>query len=87
MLLVAYAKVARTQAGVRALRCDVGTLSITLRKLAHQVFAEITPIARRKTRKVFVPLSHQCLEGLFGSAPVLSPALRIPFVFAVANWL
>ena len=80
MLLVAYAKVARTQAGVTAVRYDVGTLSIMLRKLAHPVFAEITPIARRKTRKVFVPRSPQCLEGLFGSVPVLSPVLRSPFV-------
>eukprot|EP00974_Lingulodinium_polyedra_P103958 10062803-Lingulodinium_polyedra.AAC.1 len=39
MLLVAYAKVARTQAGVRAARCKVGPLRFVFRKLAHQVLA------------------------------------------------
>eukprot|EP00974_Lingulodinium_polyedra_P080958 7843691-Lingulodinium_polyedra.AAC.1 len=76
MPLVAYAKVTRTQAGVRAVRCDIGTLSIAFRKLAHQVCAQVTPIGWRKTRKLFAPLSLQCLEGMFGGVPVLSPVLR-----------
>ena len=66
MPLVAYAKVARTQAGVRAVRYDLGTLSIAFRKLAHQVLAQVTPIGWRKTRNLFAPLSLQCLEGIFG---------------------
>ena len=52
VLLAAYAKVARTQAGVRAARCDLGTLSIVLRKLAQQVLAQVTPIGWRKTREL-----------------------------------
>ena len=71
MPLVAYAKVARTQAGVRAARCDLGNLSIVFRNLAQQVLAQVTPIGSRKTRKLSVPLSQQCLEGMCGGVPVL----------------
>ena len=80
VLLVAYAKVARTQVGVRAARCDPGNLRIVFRKLAQQVLAQVTPIDWRKTRKLFVPLSLQCIESMFGGVPVLSPVLRSPLV-------
>ena len=69
MPLVAYAKVARTQAGVRAARYDLGNMSIVFRNLAQQVLAQVTTIGSRKTRKLSVPLSQQCLEGMFGVCP------------------
>ena len=78
--LVADAKVARTQAGVRAARCELGNLSIVFRNLAPQVLAQVTPIGSRKTRKLSVPLSQQCLEGMCWGVPVLPLVLRRPLV-------